>query len=183
MADVRWVALAEVARPHGVRGEVRVKMYNSDSELLPSLPEVLVRKADGVERSIKLESVRGADAGYFLAKLEGVDDRDAAEAYRGAQLCVRRDAFPPLEEGEFYACDLVGARLYGPDGELGIVEDLASYPSADVLVGRLSGGARFEVPMLDDYIETIDVGARLVRVTSAALDFVASAVKKSPHAD
>src|SRR5689334_12669314 len=183
MADVRWVALAEIARPHGVRGEVRVKMYNSDSELLPSLPEVLVRKLDGVERNVRLESVRGADAGYFLAKLEGVDDRDAAESFRGAQLCVRRDAFPPLEEGEFYACDIVGARLYGPDGELGIVEDLATYPTADVLVGRLSGGTRCEIPLLDDYIDEIDMEARHVRLTSAALDFVASSLKKSSHAD
>jgi 16S rRNA processing protein RimM len=183
MADVRWVALAEIARPHGVRGEMRVKMYNSDSELLPSLAEVLVRKRDGAERSIRLQSVRGADAGYLLAKLEGVDDRDAAEAFRGAELCARRDAFPALEEGEFYACDLVGARLYGPDGELGIVEDLASYPSADVIVGRLSGGARCEIPLVDDYIDAIDAGARQVRLTSAALDFVAASLKSSSHAD
>jgi 16S rRNA processing protein RimM len=183
MADVRWVALAEVARPHGVRGEVRVKMYNSDSELLPSLSEVLVRKPDGAEQSIRLQSVRGADTGYFLAKLEGIDDRDAAESVRGAQLCVRRDAFPPLDEGEFYACDLVGALLYGPDGELGMVEDLASYPTADVLIGRLSGGTRCEIPLLDDFIDEIDVGARRVRLTSAALDFVAGSLKKSTHAD
>ena len=183
MTEVRWVALAEVARPHGVRGEVRVKMYNSDSDILPTLSEVMVRQRDGVERSVKLESVRGADVGYLLAKLEGVDDRDAAELYRGAELCVRRDAFPPLEEGEFYACDLVGARLYGPDGELGIVEDLASYPTADVLVGRLSGGTRCEIPLVDDYIDEIDAAARHVRVKSAALDFVAAALKKSSHAD
>jgi 16S rRNA processing protein RimM len=183
MADIRWVPLAEVARPHGVRGEVRVKMYNSDSELLPSLSEVLVRRRDGAERTIRLQSVRGADAGYLLAKLEGVDDRDAAESFRGAELCVRRDAFPPLEEGEFYACDVVGARLYGPDGELGIVEDLASYPTADVLIGRLSGGTRCEIPLVEDYIAEIDTAARQVRLTSAALDFVAASLKTSSHAD
>jgi 16S rRNA processing protein RimM len=183
MTDVRWVALAEVARPHGVRGEVRVKMYNSDSELLPSLAEVLMRKQDGAERTIRLESVRGADEGYMLAKLEGVDDRDAADLLRGAQLCVRRDSFPPLEEGEFYACDVVGSRLHGPDGELGIVEDLTSYPTADVLVARLSGGTRCEIPLLDEYIDGIDAEARQVRLKSAALDFVAASLPKSNHAD
>jgi 16S rRNA processing protein RimM len=183
MADIRWVPLAEVARPHGVRGELRVKMYNSDSELLPSLSEVLVRRRDGAERTIRLQSVRGADTGYLLAKLEGVDDRDTAESFRGAELCVRRDAFPPLEEGEFYACDVVGARLYGPDGELGMVEDLASYPTADVLIGRLSGGTRCEIPLVEDYIAEIDTAARQVRLTSAALDFVAASLKTSSHAD
>lgn len=183
MADARWVALAEIARPHGVRGELRVKVYNSDSELLPCLPEVLVRRTDGDERTMRLDSVRGADEGFLLVKLDGVSDRDVAESFRGAQLCVRRDAFPPLEEGEFYACDLVGARLLGPDGELGIVEDLATYPSTEVLVGRLSGGARCEIPLIDDYIEAIDTGARQVRLTHAALDFMAASVPKSPHAD
>ena len=183
MTDVRWVALAEVARPHGVRGEMRVKVYNSDSELLPSLREVLVRRREGLERSVRLQFVRAADAGYLLVKLEGVDDRDAAELFRGAELCVRRDAFPPLEEGEFYACDVVGARLFGPDGELGIVEDLASYPTADVLVGRLSGGTRCEIPLVDDYIDAIDAAARHVRLTSAALDFIAASLKNSSHAD
>ena len=183
MGDVRWVALAQVARPHGVRGEVRVKMYNSDSELLPSLPEVMVRQPDGAERTVRLESVRQADAGFLLAKLEGVNDRDAADAFRGAELCARRDAFPALEEGEFYACDLVGARLLGPDSELGMVEDLQSYPSADVLVGRLRGGARCEIPLVEDYIAEIDVALRQVRVTGAALDLVAASAKKSSHAD
>jgi len=158
-------------------------MYNSDSELLPSMSEVLVRKRDGIEKSIRLLSVRGSDAGYLLARLDGVDDRDTAESFRGAELCVRRDAFPHLDDGEFYVCDVVGSRLFGPDGELGIVEDLASYPTADVLVGRLSGGTRCEIPLVDDYIEEIDVATRHVRLTSAALDFVASSLKKSPHAD
>jgi len=183
MVDARWVALAEVARPHGVRGELRVKVYNSDSDLLPSLPEVMVRRADGGERSMRLQSVRGADEGFLLVKLDGVFDRDAAESFRGAQLCARRDAFPPLEDGEFYACDVVGSRLFGPEGELGIVEDLVSYPTADVLVGRLSGGARCEIPLIDDYIEEIDAGTRQVRLTNAALDFMAASVQKSTHAD
>jgi 16S rRNA processing protein RimM len=183
MNDARWVALAEVARPHGVRGELRVKVYNSDSDLLPSLPEVMVRRADGSERSMRLQSVRGADEGFLLVQLEGVFDRDLAESFRGAQLCARRDAFPPLEDGEFYACDVVGSRLFGPEGELGIVEDLVSYPTADVLVGRLSGGARCEIPLIDDYIEEIDAGARQVRLSHAALDFMAASVEKSTHAD
>ena len=51
-------------------------------------------------------------------RLAGVDDRDAAEALRGAEVCVRaRRASPPLDEGEFYACDLEGARVVLASGE------------------------------------------------------------------
>lgn len=179
------MALAEVARPHGVRGELRLKVYNSDSDLLPSLREVLVKRPDGSERLMPLASVRGADEGYLLAKLTGVDDRDAADVLRGAQLCVRRDSFPPLDEGEFYACDVIGSRLFGPTGELGIVEDLVTYPTADVIVVRFRGGSKSEIPLLDDYIGEIDVAHGRVVLTSEALDFVAASGQKAKpgHAD
>jgi hypothetical protein len=52
-----------------------------------------------------------------------------------------------------------------------------------VLVGRLSGGTRCEIPLNDEYIDEIDVGARRVRLKSAALDFVAASFQKSSHAD
>ena len=135
----RWVPLAEVARPHGVWGEVRLKVYNSDSDLLFSQTEVLVQAPDRKDAMMQLESVRGADTGYLLAKFRGVDGRDAADHLRGAAVCVERDRFPELDEGEFYVCDVIGARLVGPRGgssnghPLGEVADFVSYPSADVL--------------------------------------------------
>jgi 16S rRNA processing protein RimM len=183
MYDVRWVALAEVSRAHGVRGEMRVKVYNADSELLPSQREVLVRHRDGRESTAALESVRGASPGYLLAKLKGVDDRDAANAFRGAELCVRREDFPPLDEGEFYACDVIGARVVGPDGDVGAVEDLVTYPSADVLMVRLDDGVSGEVPLLDNFVELIDPAERTVRVHRAALDFLAGNAVRRPDAD
>ena len=175
--------LAEVSRPHGVRGEVRVKLYNSDSDLIALQREVLMRRQDGSEGMLELESVRGADAGYLLAKIRGVDDRNAADALRGARLSVRRDAFPPPEEGEFYACDVMGARVIGPDGDLGTVEDLATYPSADALVVRLEGGDRGEVPLIEEFVELIDPAAGQVRLHRAGMDFLSGHAVEKPDAD
>src|SRR5262245_13832378 len=99
MSQARWVALAEITRPHGVRGEVRLRLYNSDSDLLPSQDDVLLRPKNGTERSMGVEFMRGADAGHLIAKFRGIDDRDQADLLRGAEVCVPRDKFPPLEEG------------------------------------------------------------------------------------
>ncbi len=174
MGEVRWVALAVVSRPHGVWGEVRVKVYNSDSDLLPSLREVLVRQRDGREHSMELESIRGADAGHMLLKFRDVDDRDAAEQLRGSTLCVRRDEFPPLSEGEFYVCDIIGARLVGPGGQLGTVLDLTTYPSTDVLVVELDDppAARVEIPLVEDFIDRVDAEHEEVVLRSEGLDFL-----------
>src|SRR3954469_6409082 len=105
-ANDEWVPLAVVGRPHGIKGEVRAHAYNKDSEMLLGLDEVLVRFVEGDRKGeaqeVTIEGARGGtDA--ILVKLADVDSRNAAEELRGAQLCVKRGDFPPLEEGEFYA--------------------------------------------------------------------------------
>jgi len=174
MPVVRWVELAEVTKPHGIRGEVRVKLYNSDSDLLAELDEVRVRDTAGKERMMTMTSVRGADEGHLLVKFEGVDSRDDAERLRSLILLVSRDEFPPLDEGEFYVCDIVGARLLGPQGEIGKVHTLVSYPTADALVVTLEGGkvGAAELPLIDEFIERVDAERGEVLVTVAALEFL-----------
>jgi 16S rRNA processing protein RimM len=91
-------------------------------------------------------------------------------------VCAERAAFAPLEEGEFYVCDLVGARLVGPEGELGTIEELRSYPTTDVLLVRPNQRAAgpVEIPLLDDFVDRVDVGQKVVVVRSATLQFFES---------
>jgi 16S rRNA processing protein RimM len=186
MAARGFVPLAEVTRPHGVWGEVRLKVYNSDSELLLQQDEVLVRRKEKPDATMQLESVRGADAGFLLAKFRGVDDRDAAELLRGAAVCVDREQFPPVEEGFFYFCDVIGAKLVAPSGDIGRVEDFISYPTADVLVVRLQNGAgrdAVELPLVENFVERVDAEAAEVVLTSEGHAWVMSvAVGKPNHA-
>jgi 16S rRNA processing protein RimM len=69
-----WVPLAEVARPHGVRGEVRLRLFNRDSDLLLTLGEVLVRFPDGEEQEVSVDAARRANDA-ILMKLYSVDDQ------------------------------------------------------------------------------------------------------------
>jgi 16S rRNA processing protein RimM len=163
------VPLASVARPHGVRGEVRLKLYNTDSDILLKLDEVLVRLPGGEEHEVSIDSARRADQA-ILMKLYSVDDRDRAEELRGAELCARRKDFPPLEDGEFYVCDVEGAEVFAPDGSaLGRVRELRSYPSVDALiVDAADGGKPWEVPLVAAFVREVDVAAG--RVSLATLE-------------
>jgi 16S rRNA processing protein RimM len=175
LAADAWVPLAEIARAHGVRGEVRLRPFNRDSDLLLRLEEVLVRCADGTEREMDVEWARPAhDA--VLMKLSSVTDRDGAAELRGALVCARRGRFPPLGEGEFYACDVEGAhviveRPQESAREVGHVRALQRGPGADVLVvDPRDGGPPWQVPLVGQFVRKVDV--LLGVVTLVTLDGV-----------
>ncbi|MDP9037313.1 MAG: ribosome maturation factor RimM [Myxococcota bacterium] len=165
-----WVPLAEVARPHGVRGELRLRLFHRESNLLLGLDEVLIRFPDGEEQEVSVDSARRANDAVLM-KLFSVDDRDRAEELRGALVCARRADFPPTEEGEFYACDVEGARVVVDEGagsrELGYVRELRSYPTLDVLLVRpTDGSGDWEVPLVASVVRGVDLPAGLVTLSS-----------------
>lgn len=164
-AQGRWVAVAEIARPHGVRGEVRLRVYSGDPTLLTRRPPIRLRGADGEIAGATLLSTRHADKA-LLVRLEGVDDRDAAEAIRGKEVLVERDAFEPLEDDEFYAVDIEGARAEMESGELvGTVTGLGTYPTCDVLLIDRDG-TRLEVPLLPQFVASVDTAAKIVKLVT-----------------
>jgi 16S rRNA processing protein RimM len=162
---LRYVPLAEVARPHGVLGELRLKLFNAESDLLLDVDEVLVRLKDGKEHEVSIDRARRADK-TILLKLHSVDDRDRAEELRGAMICVAREAFPPLEEGEFYNCDVEGAEVRLQNARIGVVERLVEYPTTYVLVVKKDDGAKLEVPLTDAFVERVDAEARVVSLST-----------------
>ena len=130
-----------------------------------------VRFADGEEQEVSVDGARRANDA-ILMKLFSVDDRDRAEELRGALVCARRGSFPPLEPGEFYACDVEGARVIVDDGamgseELGRVRELRSYPTVDVLlVQPADGSGAWEVPLVAAVVRGIDLERGVVTLES-----------------
>jgi 16S rRNA processing protein RimM len=148
-----------------VRGEVRLNLFNAESDLLLGMDEVLVRLPDGKEHEVSIDHARRADK-TILLKLHSIDDRDRAEEIRGAKICVPRDKFPPLPDGEFYACDVEGAEVKLQNARIGIVERLEEYPTTHALVVKKDDGAVIEVPLTEAYVEKIDTEARVVVLSS-----------------
>jgi 16S rRNA processing protein RimM len=169
--DRALVAVAEVARPHGIAGELRLKVYNPESDLLLRRPPVLLRRPDEEPRAVVITAARAVDKA-ILVRLDGVSDRNAAEALRGAEICVPRAALPPPDEGEFYVWDLEGAQAVLTSGEpVGLVAELVSYPTCDVLVVARPDGTRLEVPLVAAYVARVDAERGVVElVTVDGLD-------------
>lgn len=135
------IALAAVAGAHGVKGELRLKLFTDSIDNLKRYGTVHV---GGTER--KLESVRSGSAGA-IARIAGVSDRSAAEALRGTLVEVDRSALPPLEEGEYYHADLIGLACVDSLGrELGKVVAVENYGAGDLLEVERAGGKTSLIP-------------------------------------
>jgi 16S rRNA processing protein RimM len=130
---VKLLAVGHVRKAHGIRGRVLVTPYNAESEALG-----IVRKVHVGGRLYQVDRAERVNLGYLVA-LQGIADRDAADALRGQEVEVDRDELPPPGEDELYAVDLVGYEVVDAQGiARGAVEGLEEAGPQDLL--RLTGG-------------------------------------------
>lgn len=161
-AEAAPLRIGRLTRAHGLKGELEVRLDWPDSRALLEAERVLLSLPDGASDSYVIASTRSTGKG-ILVRLEGVEDRNAAEALCGSTVSVDRADLPPLEEGEYYLCDLVGLEVSGPSGPLGRVLEIQMYPSVDAVVIEAPNGACYEQPLLPEWLERVDVkGAGIV---------------------
>ena len=159
------VEIGAVTRPHGVRGEVRIRLHWAESDALAHARELTLFRVGRPLGVFEVASVRNA-AQAAIVRLEGVDDRDAADRLRGATVHVARDALPPLEPGEYYLSDLVGASVIAPDGPVGEVVEVRVHPSVDTIVVRAPDGKLLEQALAEPWIERVDAEKKVVELST-----------------
>jgi 16S rRNA processing protein RimM len=161
MTGSQKVLLARIGAAHGVRGEVRIKPFTADPLALDQYGSLLT--AEG--RAFDIERLRPAKE-VVVAKLRGVDDRDAAEALNGTDLYVLRDRLPPTEdEDEFYHADLIGLDAFTEAGEpLGTVVALHDFGAGDILDIAPARGPSLLVPFTKEAVPVVDLEAHRIVV-------------------
>lgn len=162
--DSELLEIGYIGKAHGLRGELRLTLHNSESDALDCTDRLVV-KQQGVQQLLTLTSVRGG-TNPVLVCFEGVESRDGAEQLKGATAFVLRCDMPPLEAGEYYLSDLVGAQVVGPAGDVGVVTELALYPTVDSLVIADPTGKRLEQPLVEPWVESVDARAKVIRLRS-----------------
>jgi 16S rRNA processing protein RimM len=138
---MQQVMLAAVAGAHGIGGAVRLKIF---AQHLESLEQHRQFHANG--QTLTLTSLKAGKTGA-IARFAEITTRNQAEALRGAQLTIPRDALPALEEGEYYHIDLIGHPVHAPDGSpLGTIRAIENYGAGDILELELATGKTAMVP-------------------------------------
>lgn len=156
-----WVVMGRVAAPFGIKGWVKVLPYSEDPGTLMDFESWRVGR--GAEhKQYTVESVQ--DHGNVLvAKLVGIDDREAAFALRGQEISVARGTLPATEENEYYWSDLIGLTAVNREGvELGRVDSLMETGAHDVLV--VKGKRELLIPFVAAFVGKVDLAGGMIEV-------------------
>lgn len=164
----QFLVIARIMRPHGVRGEMRLQLLTAFPDRMQNLGPVFLGTdpADPSRFVSRTVTATRRDRGYWLARLDGIDDREAASAFRGWYVMVSLADAVPLEPDEVYLFQVIGLEVVTEAGEtLGSVAEVIETGANDVYVVR--GGPRGEIliPAIDDVVRSIrpEDGRMIVR--------------------
>jgi 16S rRNA processing protein RimM len=151
------ICVAQIGAPHGIRGEVKLKSFTADPLAVKDYGPLT--SEDG-SAQFEIEAVRPAKA-HLVARLRGVNDRNAAERLTHLKLFIPRDRLPPPEADEFYHADLIGlAAVTSAGDEIGTVVAVHDFGAGDILELRpRAGGPTLMLPFSDTYVPEVDIAA------------------------
>ena len=157
-ADLVFVGVVTGAR--GLRGEVRVRSFTGDPAAIAAYGP-LCDETGGHPLQVR---VTGRSKDQVVVRVEGVDDRNAAEDLKGRRLFVPRAALPEPDGEEFYHIDLIGLRAERSGGEiLGTVRAVHDFGAGDVLEIGGDDGASIMVSFTRAAVPAVDVaGGRVI---------------------
>jgi len=163
------IEIARVAAPHGIRGDVKVRLYSNSFEAFSNRGFAYLKDADG-QRRIGYKALR-VDPPFVYVHMDGVDTRNDAERLKNAPLFVHRAELETPDEGEYYITDILGLDVVADGRKLGVLKEVLQHGAADVYV--VKGERGFMFPALKRVIRRIDVSAGVIELDGDALKEVA----------
>ena len=151
------IEAGRIVNTHGVQGEVKIESWLDSPQFLKSFKRLYL----GAEQELRVVSAR-VHKGFVIARLEGVDDVNAAMALKSRTVSIRRED-AKLPKGAFFLQDILGARVVDEDGrEIGVLEDVMETPASNVYVVR--GETEHLIPAVPEFIKKTDADAGVVTV-------------------
>jgi len=148
----------------GIKGEVRITLYAQDSTNLKEGKVLLLERAgktiDAAIRRLRYQKDRP------VVKLDGIDDRNAAEEIRGMDVSIYASDLEELPEGEHYVRDLIGCKVIDVtnDKEVGILRDVIQNTAQSILDVETAEGRSVLIPAVEAFLRGIDEEAGIIEV-------------------
>jgi 16S rRNA processing protein RimM len=162
----QFLIVGEILRPHGIRGELRLRILTDYPERLTAGKRLYLGEdvSDTRMQTFTIEALR-TNKEYGLLKLHEIDDRSAAELLRDLLVMIPLDQAVPLEEGEVYLFELIGMAVQTDTGEsFGEIVDIIETGANDVYVVDSPQHGEVLLPAIDECVLKIDAEARVVTI-------------------
>lgn len=166
-----YLVIGEVAKPQGVKGQIKVKAITKDLDRFLDLSAVYLEGTNGLE--LKKVTCQRVAEGFAYLTMAGIETPEAVDLLRGKLLYVDRQSAVALSEDENFIVDLVGCKVVDEEGTAyGTVSEVIEAPANDVYIVR---GAKGEIliPALKAVVTKVDVANKLMHVVRARLAEVA----------
>lgn len=149
------VAIARIARPRGIRGELVAEILTDFPERFDGLENAIAVLPSGERRELKIEGAWFQNERIVL-KFAGIDSIEAGDELRDAEVCVAESDAVELEEGEFFDWQLEGCEAVTVEGlSLGTVKELMRTGGTEVLV--IEGEQEYLVPFAETICTDVDI--------------------------
>jgi 16S rRNA processing protein RimM len=159
------VCVGQIIGARGLKGELCVRSFTADPEAVAAYGPLAI---DSGERALRLH-IAGRKKRALIVRVDGIDDRSAAEALRGTGLYVARAKLPPPAEDEFYHADLIGLVVELAEGannasrSLGEVAAVHDFGAGPLLEIEASGVPPVLIPFTKENVPEVDIeGGRIV---------------------
>ena len=150
------IEAGRIVNTHGVAGEVKIEVWLDSPQFLRRCGRVFL---GGAERKILSSKVQKQ---FLIAKLEGVEDLNAAMALKGRELFIAR-ADAPLPRGGYFIQDILGAAVMDEEGrEIGKLTDVLERPASNIYV--VEGDAEHLIPAVPEFIRNVDAENGVITV-------------------
>lgn len=159
------LVVGRIVKAHGVTGEVVVDVRTDDPDLRFAPGTTLRgRMKGGTERRYVVESAR-EHSGRLLVRLDGVADRDGADALRGTLFLVDSSDLPPIEDpDEFYDHQLEGLQVRTTAGEqVGTVAEVLHTAAGELLSVR-TGEREILVPFVGAIVASVSLADQVIEI-------------------
>lgn len=151
------------ANTHGVRGEIKVFPTTDDATRFKKLKTLYLDKGAELMK-LEVSSVRFFK-NMVIMKFKGIDNINDIEKYKGKDLLIERKQAVPLQENEYFICDIIGSKVVTEDGqEVGTLKEVLQTGANDVYVVKTAEGKEVLLPVIDECVLDVDTDEKIVTV-------------------
>ena len=159
------IKIGKIVNAVALRGEVKVYHYSDYKERFEELSHIYIEsKKKFIE--YKIEKVR-YQKDMVILKLEGIDDRNAAETLKEHDVFITEDDLRELPEDTFYVRDLIGCMVFDEksNSDIGEITDVLQNSAQDIYVVNRENGEEVLIPAVKEFVKSIDIEQKKVTVS------------------